>query len=96
MTPLFTTLVEQRGQFCEVCHAQLAVDPHHVIYHRRKGYPEYDDPFNICLICRQCHDTGYVNSRAFKVEWYRSQKAKGYDMDAWLDSLHRKHTELFA
>ena len=67
-----------------------ATEVHHVIYHRRKNKPDYDNPANLCLICRTCHDIGNVNSRAFKVEWYRSQKAKGYDMDGWLDSLNRK------
>lgn len=95
MTSLFDRLTQERGVLCEVCGHRLATDPHHVIYHRRKGHPEYDDPCNICLVCRVCHDTGNVNSRAFKVEWYRSQKMKGYDMDKWLDSLNRRHKEMW-
>jgi len=31
-----------------------------------------------------------------EVDWYNSMKRKGYDMDAWLDSLGRRHTELFS
>lgn len=95
MTALFDQLIDERGRFCEVCHARVATEAHHVIYHRRKGKPEYDHPANLCLICRACHSTGNVNSRAFKVEWYRMQKMRGYDMDGWLDSLHRRHVELF-
>ena len=95
MNTLFETLTKERGALCEVCGHRWATELHHVIYHRRKGKPEYDNPANLCLICRTCHDTGNVNSRAFKVEWYRSQKMKGYDMDGWLDSLNRRHKEMW-
>ena len=95
MTSLFDALTKERGALCEVCHQRWATEVHHVIYHRRKNKPEYDNPANLCLICRTCHDTGNVNSRAFKVDWYNSMKRKGYDMDAWLDSLNRKHKEMW-
>lgn len=95
MTSLFDTLVQQRGAFCELGCGKLAVDPRHVFVRRRKGHPEYDDPINIALLCRTCHNTGYVNSRLFKVRWYKIQTERGYDVDKWLDSLNRKHREFF-
>jgi len=92
---LYNSVVEARGQFCELCHARVGTQLHHVLKRRSKRHPEYDHEINLCLICYQCHDTGYVNSRQFKVDWYNRQKIRGYDVDGWLDSLKLKTKEFY-
>lgn len=43
---------------------------HHVLIHRNKKYMAWlDNPINICLICRDCHSAGRVNSHEWRVEF---------------------------
>ena len=87
---LKANLLAERGDSCEYCMNSRWVDPHHCIIHQRKSNPELDCMENVMAVCRECHEAGVVNSWETRVVFYLVQKARGYDMDSWINSLPLK------
>ena len=92
---LFELCVEERGDACEMCAWNKAVDPHHCIVHKRKGRPEFDATWNIELLCRKCHSDGYCNSYEHRGGFWSRQKERGYPIKEIYDSLPLKKKEHF-
>ena len=75
---------------CELC-GRPATDRHHCLYHRRKGKPELDHPYNLEMLCRECHMDGRVNGYEHRREFWRRQvKRHGQDFLDWHEGLPLK------
>lgn len=80
-------LLHSRGILCEWCKALPWTDKHHVIFRRDTNHPEFDVPENLLCLCRRCHDSGAPDTNKARITFYFLQKARGYDMDTWIQNL---------
>lgn len=94
---IYEEIVKARGEFCEMCHGRRGTELHHCLYHRRKGAKYLDVPENLELLCRTCHENGYVNSWKHRVEFYLAQCSVygSAHMEAWNNSLPVKTRHKF-
>lgn len=92
---LFDRLTRERGQVCEVCHARIATELHHCLYHRRAGVKELDTPENLELVCNLCHADGVVNSYKHRVQFYVNQCSRygSQHMEDWNNGLPIKRKD---
>ena len=72
---------------CNICGKYGSVQGNHCVVHRAKGYEKYlNVPENMEDVCHDCH--GYpAHTHRHKVEFWYQQVERGYDMDAWWNSL---------
>jgi hypothetical protein len=78
------------GRMCEICHERPWTEKNHCIIHRCKGFEKYlDVPENMEFVCHTCHDYPAHTSEHKKLFW-RKQIERGYDMEAWWNSLPPK------
>ena len=78
---------------CERC-GRPATDRHHALVRRSKRHPEYDHPYNLEMLCRECHmhAGGYEARGAFF--WRQFQKFGDSFLD-WWDRLELPAKEKF-
>lgn len=70
---------------CERC-GRPATDRHHALVRRSKRHPEYDHPYNLEMLCRECHmhAGGYEARSAF---FWRQYKKYGDSFLDWWDGI---------
>jgi len=85
-------LLNERGKLCEWCHNYKWTDLHHGIIHRMEGHPELDCKENFMCVCRKCHSSGDLDSKKFKVKFWKTQCVRyGKEhMENWLSGLSLK------
>jgi hypothetical protein len=80
-------LQKRTSGLCEICKLNPATERNHCIIHRSKGYKKYlDVPENIEFVCHSCHYYPAHTSEN-KISFWARQEKRGYDMDAWWNSL---------
>jgi hypothetical protein len=82
-------LRKKRGNICECCGINQGVERHHCLFHRRKGKNEFDNEYNLCLVCKPCHDN-VVNGFEFKQTFWRMQTMRYPDFIDWYESVSTK------
>jgi hypothetical protein len=77
---------------CNICGKYGSVQRNHCIIHRSKGWEKWlDVPENTEDVCMGCHIYP-AHTHWHKVDFWRQQVERGYDMSAWWDSLPEKLT----
>jgi hypothetical protein len=92
---LYDAIVKKRGYFCESCGVRIATELHHCIIRRSKRHPEFDCEQNLELLCKFCHSSPGIDSYSHSCDFWRKQVHRGYDMQAWIDSLGLKSKEFY-
>jgi hypothetical protein len=88
--------INERGNACEVCgnpDYSRPLERHHCIVRRSKNHPEFDEPINIELVCRICHQSGVVDSFEHRYEFAMRQINRGYPVKEWYESLSLRAPE---
>ncbi len=82
------TIRAERGIMCECCGKQPWTQNNHCIIHRSKGQEKHLDVMdNSEMVCAECHISKRCDSRLHKKSHWAKQVERGYNMDAWWDSL---------
>lgn len=85
---------------CIYCRKRYATDPHHWLFKRSSGISRSDDdipeealhhPFNIVLLCRQCHDL-FGQTTSMAINCYRWKEALGVNILEWVETLVKQGT----
>lgn len=86
-------LIAKRGFYCESCifqenyPAEIGLEVHHCLFHRKKGYSVLDEEYNLAVVCGFCHP--YCNGHPFRVRFWKEQQ-KRYpviELRAWISRV---------